>query len=78
LMSLFGQLVATSELSPLFAEQALRRALKRAGVEADRMAPGDVLAAEQEIERTIRTFLPERAEEVMARVRRLAREASRF
>jgi hypothetical protein len=72
---LFPELVAASELSPLFAENALRRALQRAGVTAERVTSADIGAAQDELERTIRTFLPERVDSVMERVRRLGRSS---
>ena len=71
-VSLFEQLVAASELSPLFANRALRRALARAGVEPDRMRGDDVAVAAPEIERVVRMFVPDRVDEVMGRIRKLA------
>lgn len=68
---LFEQLVATSELSPLFANRALRRALTRAGVDPDRLRADDVTVAAPEIERVVRMFVPDRANEIMGRVRKL-------
>jgi hypothetical protein len=70
---LFPALVSTSELSPLFAENALRRALHRAGVTAEHLSAADLATAQGEIERTIRTFLPDRVEQVLDRVRWLGR-----
>jgi hypothetical protein len=71
-MSLFARLVTTSALSPLFARRALHRALERAGVQADRLRPDDVATAAPEIERVIRMFLPERADEIMRSIRKLS------
>lgn len=71
--TLFADLVKASELSPLFAENALRRALSRAGVAPDALTHARLQAALPEIERIIATFIPDRVESVMKKVRGLAK-----
>ena len=70
---LFGKLVEASGLSPLFAENALRRALLRAGVDPTTLTSSTLTTALPELERTIFTFLPEDAERVMKGIRALSR-----
>lgn len=70
---LFAKLVEASGLSPLFAENALRRALLRAGVDPAKLTATTLTPALPELERTIYTFLPEEAERVMKNIRALAR-----
>ncbi len=70
---LFGKLVEVSGLSPLFAENALRRALQRAGVDPTKLTSTTLTAALPELEKTIFTFLPEDAERVMKSIRALSR-----
>lgn len=70
---LFGKLVEASGLSPLFAENALRRALLRAGVDPTRLTTATLALALPELEKTIFTFLPEDAERVMKSIRALSR-----
>lgn len=70
---LFGKLVEASGLSPLFAENALRRALLRAGVDPAKLSTATLTTALPELEKTIFTFLPEDAERVMKNIRALAR-----
>ena len=70
---LFGKLVEASGLSPLFAENALRRALVRAGVDPAKLSTTTLTTALPELEKTIFTFLPEDAERVMKSIRALAR-----
>jgi hypothetical protein len=70
---LFRKLVETSGLSPLFAENALRRALLRAGVEPGKLTAAGLVTALPELEKTIYTFVPEDAERVMKSIRALGR-----
>lgn len=69
----FEEIVANSGLSPLFARNALERAVKRAGLNPTQMTRADVPAALPEIERTLQTFLPRDVVEVLERIRRIAR-----
>jgi hypothetical protein len=71
---LFDRVVETSELSPLFARNALQRACARAGVQASALTRADLRAALPEIERTIRTYLDEQTQVVMGRIQELSRE----
>lgn len=70
---LFAKLIEVSGLSPLFAENALRRALLRAGVEPAKLTSTTLTNAIPELEKTISTFLPEDADRVMKNIRALAR-----
>lgn len=70
---LFGKLIEASGLSPLFAENALRRALLRAGVDPTKLTTATLTTALPELEKTIFTFLPEDAERVMKNIRALGR-----
>lgn len=67
----FEEIVAQSGLSPLFARNALERALRRAGVNRAQMKRADVAPALPEIERTLLTFLPRDAVEVLEKIRRI-------
>jgi hypothetical protein len=71
---LFVELVRRSRLSPLFAKSALERALQRSGVDARELTPSAIEAALPEIERTLRTFLPEETPMIIESIRKLTRE----
>jgi hypothetical protein len=70
---LFRKLVEVSSLSPLFAENALRRALLRAGIDPGKLTASALVTALPELEKTICTFVPEDAEHVMKNIRALGR-----
>ena len=69
--SVFDEIVARSGLSPLFARNALERAVKRAGLDPTRMTRSDVPTALPEIERTLQTFVPRETDDIIVRLRRI-------
>jgi hypothetical protein len=71
---LFDRIVEASGLSPLFARNALQRALTRAGVQANSLTRKDLHTALPEIERTIETYLDRQTTGAMERIRDLTRE----
>ena len=71
--SLFDQLVQASELSALFGRSTLERALRRAGVDPQRMTRADLERALPEIRRSIHPFLTTRLSAVMVNIESLVR-----
>ncbi|MFO0617012.1 MAG: hypothetical protein U0414_30735 [Polyangiaceae bacterium] len=68
------KLVQSSGLSPIFAATVMKRALQRAGLDPANVGPRDVERALPEIERALRVYLGDGAEQRVAEIRaKLAR-----
>lgn len=70
---LFRRVVQTSGISELFAENAVTRALERAGVDPKALSPATLKHAMPELEKTVQTFCHGQAEQIMPRLRLLTR-----
>ncbi len=71
LPSLFDQIIAASELSPIFARGAIARALRRAGIVPEEVTRSSARGALPEIRRAIEPFLQDRTDAVMRRLAHL-------
>lgn len=72
--SLFNQIITESTLSPIFAKNALLRALNRAGVsDPDKLNKEQLKKALPEILKTLKSFLGDDAESAYQRVEALTR-----
>jgi hypothetical protein len=72
--SFFQKVVVTTDISELFAANAIVRACERAGVNPDNLSPTTLKVALPEIERTVRTFCHHELGPIMARLHLLARQ----
>src|SRR5689334_20632526 len=55
---LFRKFVATTGLSPIFAESSIRRACKRAGVDPEGFSKADIQKIISDMERILSLYLP--------------------
>jgi hypothetical protein len=69
--SLFQRLVAASGLSPIFAEDAMRRALRRAHLDEGILTRTQIQQALPDLLRVIEAYIPDETDAVAARFERL-------
>lgn len=66
--SLLEQIIATSELSPIFARGAITRALRRAGLVPEDVTRSSARMALPEIRRAVEPFLQGRTDAIMRKL----------
>lgn len=66
--ALFTRVVEASGLSPIFATEALRGALEKAGLKPETLTPADLPRAAEALERVLRIFLAGEAPNAVARI----------